>query len=316
MACYHPIPASQDKPGGEVRLNPPLGTAHLAIPCGGCIGCRAARATQWARRCAHEAKLWDHNTFITLTYDEEHLPNAGHLEPDALQRFFKRLRRHRERHRGSLAGDPRRSIRYFACGEYGEKNQRPHYHAILFNVGFPDRLRVGGTSSEPLYESETLASLWTDGQARLGDATPAAANYIAQYSLKKQYQPDDPQWGRHRVRLIDPETGEDLGIRTRYKKQPPFLRMSLKPAIGYTWLDKFKEDLRNGYLIHDGQKTGIPRSYIQKLKSSEDMLDDQIRTEIEYYKSLTPQGDRNKPDRLRAEEIIHKRRKQKNEKQL
>lgn len=292
MACYRPIPAAQE--GSEPpKLWPPMGHANLALPCGKCIGCRSARATQWAHRCTHEASQWEHNTFITLTYEDAHLPPEGHLDAEALQRFFKRLRKYRERPGAKLASNPHSNLRYFACGEYGETSGRPHYHAIIFNGRFTDEHRVG----DNLYESDTLATLWPFGANRVGTVTGQSANYIAQYSLKKQGAGDHDADGVWRP--------------------APFLRMSLKPAIGLAWLAKYAPDLRHGYLVENGYKHGIPRTYKEKLKQmGEEMttraiqhLAEEIDIRTRTHQRNNP-SNRNDPERQKAAEQIQIRYKQ------
>ena len=289
MACYWPIPALQQ--GSEPpRLWPPLGSANLALPCGKCIGCRAARATQWANRCKHEASQWEANTFLTLTYDDENLPKEGHLEAQALQRFIKRLRKHADTSSTSIRRNRDHNLRYFACGEYGETTQRPHYHAILFNCGFDDKTRVG----KDLYTSDTLKELWPYGSNTIGEATPAAANYIAQYSLKKQGA------GEH----------DADGV----WRPAPFLRMSLRPAIGANWVDKYASDLTYGYLVTEGgRKHGIPRYYQKRLEKMSPELVELLKANAAKHRMNNP-SDRNEPDRLLASETIHKRRKELTEK--
>ena len=102
----------------------PSGDNNLTLPCGQCIGCRLERSRSWAVRCVHEAYMYDDNCFITLTYDNDNLPLTGDglptLDRDAVTLFLKRLR-FRFPH----------TIRYFGCGEYGDKLSRPHYHLIL-----------------------------------------------------------------------------------------------------------------------------------------------------------------------------------------
>lgn len=279
MPCYEPIPARQDSAGQSVKLWPALGTQNLAIPCGSCIGCRSARAATWAHRCGHEASLWDHNTFLTLTYANDNLPTEGHLRLHDLQRFIKRIRKHSEGTANHLQQTGTRRIRYFACGEYGRLNGRPHYHVLLFNCNFDDRYKVEQRGEHTLYQSDTLHTLWTDGTANFGEATPASANYIAQYTLKKQGAGDHDQDGVFRP--------------------APFLTMSLKPPIGAEWLKKFKTDLRQGYLIESGHKQAIPRTYREKLKGTE--LYDEIEYNIAKNKAIET------PEQLRAHAIIHKR---------
>lgn len=100
---------------------------HITVPCGRCYWCLRKRSNEWAFRLYEEAKISNSVYFITLTYNDEHIPRTtdGLLtlsRPD-LQKFFKRLRK-----------SSRLKLRYFACGEYGTTTQRPHYHAIIFNL--------------------------------------------------------------------------------------------------------------------------------------------------------------------------------------
>lgn len=293
MACYHPIPALQMESNGAVRLWPPKGAANLALPCGKCLGCRTARATQWAQRCGHEARRYDFNTFVTLTYDDDNLPESGALQPQHLTNFLKRLRSHASRRSDGVATDRTSTIRYFGCGEYGERQKRPHYHAILFNCRFTDEERAG----KDLFRSDTLARLWGHGECRHAAATAASANYIAQYSLKKIGLRTEDHPGD-----VDPDTGEWL-------PRPPFLRMSLKPAIGAGWLSAFATDLQDGFLVHDGKPSAIPRTYLERLKKSHPQLAERIEHQKARRRIANP-SDANTPERQEAAEIIHQRRKE------
>lgn len=292
MACYHPIPALQDRRGGDLRLHPPLGTANLEIPCGTCLGCRTDNALAWARRAQHEATLWQHNCFITLTYDDAHLPDPPALQPRHLTKFFKRLRRRLDRPTPTMAWDGATKPRYLACGEYGERTLRPHYHALLFNLSFHDKKRVG----EDLYASDALRELWPLGDNRIGELTGASANYVAQYTMKK-ISPDDLarslNWERDAVTglVYNADTGEIA--------QRPFIRMSRKPPIGNGWLLKYKEDLQHGYLLHHARKEKIPRAIIKQLTK----IDPQLAEQATYKASQHKRGDHNRT----AAEIIHER---------
>jgi hypothetical protein len=101
----------------------------LELPCGQCIGCRLERSRQWAMRCLHESSLYDRNAFVTLTYDDEHLPPGGSLNYPDFQRFMKRLRK-----------NSKSPIRFYMGGEYGESTLRPHFHVCLFGYDFPDKV--------------------------------------------------------------------------------------------------------------------------------------------------------------------------------
>ncbi|WNK14195.1 MAG: replication initiator protein [Microvirus sp.] len=276
MACYHPIPAYSHGPCGTVDLWPPLGEENLNLPCGACLGCRTDRALDWAHRAVHEAQSWANNCFLTLTYNDESKPSHGELIPGHLRDFLKRLRRYRDYASSAVLSDRGASLRYLACGEYGEQHGRPHYHLCLFNCDFSDKYEV----AKNLAESPALAKLWTFGNHRLGTLTAASANYVAQYTIKKQG-----------TSYCSPD-GELL--------PPPFLRMSLKPAIGTKWLIKNQNDLLYGYLVTEGNKGRIPRTYKTKLVS----LDPAKAEQIAYLASKAPRTRNN----LVAAEAIHMRR--------
>jgi hypothetical protein len=276
VACYHPIPAYQHGPGTAVRLWPPLGEETLNLPCGACLGCRTDRATDWARRAEHEATFYKNNCFLTLTYSDENLPRNGELQPKDLRDFIKRLRRARDRGVRALASDSGSSVRYLACGEYGEQFGRPHYHLLLFNCGFSDAYPV----AKGLMESPALAKLWSHGLHKIGELTGASASYVAQYTMKK-----------HGTTFCTPD-GEIL--------RPPFLRVSLKPALGTKWLTKYKNDLSHGYLVTDGVKGRVPRAYKQKLLQTDAPLAEHVSFKASQH--IRPRVN------LVAAEAIHKRR--------
>lgn len=267
MPCYHPIPAYRAE-NGTVRLHPPLGRENLHLPCGKCLGCRSLRATQWAQRCEHECREHASNIFLTLTYSDHHLPPGAALRPGDLVKFLKRLRKRAGR------------FRFFACGEYGETTGRPHYHSLLFGLELQGE-RVG----KDLYRSPLLSEVWPFGEHKFGPATPAAANYIAKYNLK---QVGDGSF--------DITTGE--------ARQPPFLRMSRRPGIGSRWLARYREDLRAGYMVVDGHRVPIPRSYLRRLERDDPELLDQIAGAKYRARAGVPDVDE---ARLVAGEIIHAR---------
>lgn len=245
MPCYHPIPAYQGAAGEPVRVMPPLGTANLALPCGKCLGCKAARAKEWGERCRHEAACHELNLFATLTYDDDHLP--GELVPAHFAEFIRAVRQAVRRGDEMLLSDPRASVRYFGCGEYGDLNDRPHYHVIVFNLGVAEKVRMGAE----LFTNRRLTELWARGQVMLGSVTGASASYVAGYTAKK------------------------LGCdRDGVVRQAPFIRCSRKPGIGLPWVRTYAEDLRGGS-VHtvDGGEMPIPR-YYRKLLAGSQVLDE------------------------------------------
>lgn len=243
MACYHPLNAFRCEDGSIVfhekqrfRI-----TGSLSLPCGQCIGCRLERSRQWAMRCLHESSLHQENAFLTLTYDDANMPDHGNLCYRDFQLFMKRLRK---------AGY---NARFFMCGEYGEQTKRPHYHAIMFGYMPADCLYYSKTGSDSkIYTSESLNKFWRKGQVYVGDVTFESAAYVARYCLKKV----TGQGADAYYKQLDMETGELIDM------VPEFAHMSLKPAIGRPWLDKYSADVYpHDYVIIRGQKVKPPRYY-------------------------------------------------------
>lgn len=241
MACYHPLTAYRERgrEGGQLTFKPPSRDFDkLSVPCGQCIGCRLDRSLQWAVRCMHEASLHDENSFITLTYSQEHLPEDGGLHVEDFQKFMKRLRKRFE---------PRR-IRFFHCGEYGEELQRPHYHACLFNVDFPDKVPHKKVPGGYLYTSALLQKLWPLGFSTCGDVTFESAAYVARYVTKKVT--GEAAKGHYCNR----ETGEVIA--------PEYTTMSRRPGLAREWLDKYLEDVFPfDEVIVSGRPVKPPRYY-------------------------------------------------------
>lgn len=215
----------------------------VSVPCGQCIGCRLERSRQWAVRCMHESKLHEENCFITLTYDNEHLPKHGSLNLDDFQKFMKRLRKHFY---------PKK-IRFFHCGEYGEKKGRPHYHACLFGVDFNDKNLYNTTEGKTYKSSDTLSKLWPFGKHVIGDVTFESAAYVARYITKKV----TGEKALEHYTDIDMTTGEVLA-----ERKPEYVTMSRKKGIGYNWYKKFKDDVfPSDEMIVRGKITKPPKYY-------------------------------------------------------
>ncbi|AXH73240.1 MAG: replication initiator protein [Microviridae sp.] len=139
----------------------------IPVPCGKCPDCIGKRLSGWSFRLQQEAKFSYSSYFITLTYDTEFIPICATgqftLDKTDLQKYFKRLRKaHEKRYHSSLA-----PIKYFAVGEYGTKNGRPHYHALIFNAHIDDienswRKKVTTSNKLDKYTAEQLHPLQSD----------------------------------------------------------------------------------------------------------------------------------------------------------
>ena len=155
-------------------------------------------------------------------------------------------------------------IRFFHCGEYGEKYGRPHYHAILFGIDFPDKEPWQNRNGFILYRSKILEEIWTCGYSSIGSVTFDSAAYVARYIMKKAT-------GSLAVdkyfKGIDYETGEIL------LKKPEYTTMSRRPGIGKNWYDEFKGDAYPSDSIHmRGVSMKPPKFYdsLYQLESPED----------------------------------------------
>lgn len=243
MACYHPLyayrgPVSSESGKRSVvfkkRLDAykPRSSCHeleVTLPCGSCLGCRLDRSRDWAIRCFHEASLHEKNCFLTLTYSE--VPSDGSVHLRDIQLFMKRLRK--------KYGD---GIRFFHCGEYGSQLRRPHYHVLVFNFDFEDRVHWSGSGNNRLYVSQSLGELWPLGFSTVGDVTFESAGYVARYILKKVNGSESSDHYR--------------GL------SPEYITMSRRPGIGFGWYQKFKDDVYpEGSVVVDGRKFVAPAFY-------------------------------------------------------
>lgn len=239
MGCDQPLTGYRSREIGKsgkrgitFDRNASFSAIPIKLPCGRCIGCRLERSRQWAIRCMHEKALYDRNVFLTLTYDDKHLPEGGTLVRRDPQLFLKRLR-----------DEYGSGIRFYGCGEYGEKSNRPHYHFILFNFDVDDKkfYKNAGHGSK-LYTSSAIAKLWPAGFNVLGDVTFKSCAYVSRY-------------------IADKITG-DLADNHYGGRLPEFSMMSRRPGIGSAWFDKYgKHAYQHDSVIMNGREVRPPRFY-------------------------------------------------------
>lgn len=197
-----------------------------------------------AVRCMHEATLHEHNSFITLTYDEDHLPHRGQLVRDHWQRFMKRGGKH---YGPGWA-------RFYMCGEYGETTGRPHFHACLFGHDWEDKkFLFTNDNGDKVYTSESLERLWGMGQCTTAAVTFESAAYCTRYCMQKRTGRIAEEWYRR---------WDELGS---YQLEPEFGQPSLKPGLGAGWFEKWHTDIyTTDTLVVNGKKTR-PTKYYDKL---------------------------------------------------
>lgn len=272
MTCYHPLtcfyPVMENSDGKrpllftlpegfkldrnspiyrDVKNNEEIQGFKIKVPCGRCIGCRLDYSRHWAIRSMHEAKMHSDNCFVTLTFDDEHLPDNRSLSRGYIQSWMKRFRY-------KFGND----IRFMICGEYGAKTQRPHYHIIFYGFNFPDRYVWSCRHGNIYYRSPSLEEVWRDassstgnGFSVIGDVTFESSAYVARYITKKVFGATSKRFYGDR--------------------EPEFLNMSRMPGLGNDFFYKYWTDMYNlGYIVMDNRgnkfKAPIPRYYDYLLK--------------------------------------------------
>jgi len=197
---------------------PPGSASGMFVPCGKCMSCRVARTREWTVRLYHESGYWSKKCFITLTYDDEHMPEDKGIHKRDLQLWLKRIRK-----------ETGKEMKYYACGEYGERFDRPHYHVIAFGIGAES--------------ADSVEKTWQKGFVKVGTVTKDSIQYVAGYVRKKL-------------------SGEKAEI---YKgRERPFQLQS--KAIGLRFALENAQQIRAdlGVTIK-GQPAGLPRYYRKKL---------------------------------------------------
>lgn len=300
MPCYHPLLRVWDNQVGDWRVRPfphdlrpgfdpmvykksnqlgyagcaegyPGAVPYMVIPCGKCVGCRMEYSRQWANRCMLELEYHDSAYFVTLTYNDYHVPRVYYPDPETgeaqlalslckrdVQLFMKRLRDH----------FPDDNIRFFMCGEYGPSSWRPHYHLILFGLHLNDLVYAGTRRGNNYYKSSALERVWSRKQeipnllgdtcvtpltsmgfVEVGEVTWNTCAYTARYIMKKLKGPESEFY-------------------ERFNLVPPFVLMSRKPGIARQWYDDHPDytdyDFINIKTPQGGRKFRAPQ-YFGKL---------------------------------------------------
>jgi len=240
----------------EKPISPSTVSSRIAFPCGQCISCRISRRRVWAHRIQLESSLHDSSVFLTLTYDNDHLPDEFYhpkrqrtyhplsVVPDHHKKFMKDLRY-----------DLDRPIRFFGVGEYGEVSQRPHYHYALF--GYP-RCDHGSPITNGVFHPCRCKSCllisrnWNRGHIFNGNLQLDSANYIAGYVTKKlttdKCNCDFHTLGGHHkacpAYILD-------------GRFPEFSRQSNRPGIAAEISDKIAKQLQNHWLLSPDEVPSI-----------------------------------------------------------
>ena len=250
----------------------------------------------------HESSMNDSNCFLTLTYDDEHIPINGSLVKSDFQKFMKRYRK-----------NVNQKIKYYMCGEYGSEYKlvgnrivkidksigRPHFHAAILghsDLNRPDLELVTCQNGNKLYTSETLEKLWPNGYVSVGQLTFESAAYVARYIMKKV---TGELAEAHYTRTC-PTTGNEITV------HPEYSSMSLRPAIGKDWYDQFKSDLDKDFITFNGVKHKPPKYYDRCLEKESLEKFEAMKDKRKEFAVMNKSD--NTPERLRVKRICTERR--------
>lgn len=291
MPCLSPTPGHRTGKGDKaaVELLDTLAQArtvafqsagqYLEIPCGHCESCRAKNSRDWAIRAHHESLLHTrivngqhiiNGCFITLTYNDPHLPVGNTLVKQHWVRFLKKLR--------NRTSGP---IRFLQCGEYGSNGtKRPHYHATLFGIDFHEDRYVWKKDADGIqWRSPKLERCWSDDDGPIGHCTLSPLNfattkYVAGYVFKKlkynAHLDDRSVWAWQEHEELHDENGPVTRL-VRTGPIPEYINMSRSNGLGHDWLmgnEKHAAHVHQVYprdIVHVNGKTYRPPAYYDKL---------------------------------------------------
>lgn len=198
---------------------------YVPVPCGKCPNCLKRRLASWSFRLEMESLRWTVQHFITLTYDNDHVPITDNtflsLKKKDVQDFFKRLRKRSGK------------LRYYVCGEYGTNTKRPHYHAIIFG-------------NATLMETDIIRS-WPHGDVYFGKVEAGSIRYTVQYLDKGAWTPAHSRDDR------EPEySSMSQGIGSNWLTEAQVKSFLADPSKGYIY-------------DREGRKIAIPSYYKKRM---------------------------------------------------
>lgn len=193
----------------------------MVVPCGKCFACLANQRQEWIFRLQQEFLVSNFSIFVTLTYNDDSLPNDLSVNKRDIQLFHKRLRKH----------FPSKDMRFYLVSEYGENGTlRPHYHGLYFFKGIYDKKFI----------YDVFENSWNKGFVSFGDVEEGSIVYCTKYCLKHT---TTPPGRKSTFRLVSKMHG-GLGINYLDKMSNYHLQSN-----------NFK------YVSHNGKTCRMPRYY-------------------------------------------------------
>ncbi|UPW41100.1 replication initiator protein [Sigmofec virus UA08Rod_5539] len=350
MPCYHPLLRVWSPSAGDWKIRPfpkdlrpgfdeavylkntqdgyfgcsadfPGAVPYMTVPCGKCVGCRMEYSRQWANRCMLELEYHDSAYFVTLTYDQYHVPISFYADPETgeahpsmtlcprdVTLFLKRLRK-------MFSND---RIRYFYCGEYGPSSWRPHYHLILFGLHLDDLVYKGTRRGNNFFTSASLERCWSKtGVIRSLDGTEESVTPLAPIGFVEVGEVNWQTCAYTARYIMKKLKGSEAKFYETFALEPPFVRMSRMPGLARQWYDDHpgmrETDFINISTPSGGKKFRPPRYFdriydAQEPEASALMKQARQRMCIESIKAKLQRTDLSYLDYLSVEEDKFKRR--------
>jgi len=206
-------------------------SGRVPIPCGKCPNCKKRLVSSWAFRLEQEDKVSKLSLFLTLTYDTRTIPITENgfltLDKKDVQNFLKRLRK-----------NTGKKLSYFAVGEYGSTNKRPHYHLLMF--------------CKDLIKEDEILDAWKNGTIHVGHISGASVKYTLKYVDKPGKIPAHKRDDRKKeFRLMSKGLGENY----------------VTPATK----QYHKADLSRLYTVTDGFKVPMSKYYRKKIYTQNEL---------------------------------------------
>lgn len=248
-------------------IRPKESDRTIPVPCGRCEACYKRKVSAWSFRLMQQSKVSESAYFITLTYDNQHVPISpkGFATLDSTKYILKECKRgtHKGRNRKvqysshmqlflkQIRKQHTSRILYYYAGEYGTKSKRPHYHAIIYNLNLElifDK-KTCNLLRNTMYDGKTevTTKYWPHGHVTVGQLTAASVGYTLKY-LSKVCKIGKADWD---------------------DRVPAYAKMSKNLGLNYLtpqMIQWHRNDLYNRmYCNVDGKKISIPRYYKLKL---------------------------------------------------
>ena len=260
-----------------MKCKSPIDKNGLKLPCGVCPACRINETTDWSVRALFELHDYDTASFVTLTYDNEHRPYT--LEPDMLSDYFDRFQ-HKVKYEKGI------NLRFFACGEYGDRSGREHYHAIMFGLN-PDPFNKNN-------DRKLIAESWKLCDPHLFDWNPHDFNKNAINFVTRETIQYVAGYVQKKLKSYDGELYEQFGM------TPPFKKCS--KGLGFNYAKENADVLRNnGFTYYNGHKVRIPRYFRDKLDIKKDFAETE---EDEAILAVKLKQSRYELERLTAKQMM------------